>query len=60
VALLLKRRGITRVRPLEGGFEAWRASGFPLEPKLTRLASSATASEGSEVEGPVTGPRALP
>jgi 3-mercaptopyruvate sulfurtransferase SseA len=32
VALRLKRMGITRVRPLQGGFEAWQAKGFPLEP----------------------------
>ena len=30
VALLLVRRGITRVRPLAGGLEAWRSRGFPL------------------------------
>jgi rhodanese-related sulfurtransferase len=24
VALMLKRRGITRVRPLQGGLEGWR------------------------------------
>jgi rhodanese-related sulfurtransferase len=40
VALLLKRRGITRVRPLEGGFDAWRERGFPVEPKLASLAAS--------------------
>lgn len=32
VALQLQRFGITRVRPLAGGFEAWRAQGFPIEP----------------------------
>jgi 3-mercaptopyruvate sulfurtransferase SseA len=32
VALRLRRVGITRVRPLAGGFEAWRRSGLPLEP----------------------------
>jgi rhodanese-related sulfurtransferase len=32
VALKLHRLGITRVRPLAGGFEAWRARGYPLEP----------------------------
>ena len=32
VALQLRRLGITRVRPLAGGFDAWRALGFPLEP----------------------------
>jgi len=31
VALLLRRRGIARVRPLAGGFGGWRESGFPLE-----------------------------
>jgi 3-mercaptopyruvate sulfurtransferase SseA len=30
VALLLKRRGIERVRPLAGGFHAWRARGYPM------------------------------
>lgn len=30
-ALQLKRLGIRRVRPLEGGFARWRALGFPIE-----------------------------
>jgi membrane protein DedA with SNARE-associated domain/rhodanese-related sulfurtransferase len=30
-ALRLKRRGVRRVRPLEGGFEHWRKLGFPVE-----------------------------
>jgi len=30
IALLLKRQGITRVRPLEGGLAAWMALGFPV------------------------------
>lgn len=30
MALLLKRRGITRVHPLEGGLERWKALGFPV------------------------------
>jgi rhodanese-related sulfurtransferase len=30
VALQLKRRGITRIRPLEGGLEQWQALGFPV------------------------------
>jgi 3-mercaptopyruvate sulfurtransferase SseA len=29
VALLLRAKGITRVRPLEGGIDAWLASHFP-------------------------------
>ncbi|MBI1898987.1 MAG: VTT domain-containing protein [Acidobacteria bacterium] len=32
VAMQLRRFGITRVRPLAGGFEAWRTGGFPLDP----------------------------
>jgi membrane protein DedA with SNARE-associated domain/rhodanese-related sulfurtransferase len=31
VALQLKRHGIVRVRPLEGGFPEWRKLGFPVE-----------------------------
>jgi rhodanese-related sulfurtransferase len=31
VALLLRRRGIARVRPLEGGFLGWRDAGFPMQ-----------------------------
>ena len=29
-ALQLKKLGITRVRPLEGGYDAWRERGYPL------------------------------
>lgn len=31
VALLLRKRGFLRVRPLEGGLAAWRELGYPLE-----------------------------
>ena len=31
MALILKRKGITRVRPLAGGIEAWRELAYPLE-----------------------------
>jgi membrane protein DedA with SNARE-associated domain/rhodanese-related sulfurtransferase len=30
-ALLLKRHGVKRVRPLEGGFPVWKELGFPVE-----------------------------
>jgi rhodanese-related sulfurtransferase len=30
VALILRRRGIERVRPLAGGFRAWRDLGYPM------------------------------
>lgn len=32
MALQLKRRGITRVRPLEGGYAGWKRLGYPLAP----------------------------
>jgi 3-mercaptopyruvate sulfurtransferase SseA len=31
VALKLRRFGITRVRPLSGGYAEWKRLGFPLE-----------------------------
>jgi membrane protein DedA with SNARE-associated domain/rhodanese-related sulfurtransferase len=31
MALVLKRKGITRVRPLAGGIDAWRELAYPLE-----------------------------
>jgi rhodanese-related sulfurtransferase len=31
VALQLKRAGFTKVRPLQGGFEAWKQAGLPVE-----------------------------
>jgi rhodanese-related sulfurtransferase len=31
VALALKRKGITRVRPLLGGLDAWLEGPFPVE-----------------------------
>jgi rhodanese-related sulfurtransferase len=34
VALALRRQGVTRVRPLEGGFPEWRKRGYPVEPIL--------------------------
>jgi hypothetical protein len=30
VALILRRRGIERVRPLAGGYLGWRDRGYPL------------------------------
>jgi hypothetical protein len=30
MAMLLKRNGITRVRPLMGGFDGWQQLGYPL------------------------------
>jgi hypothetical protein len=32
VALRLKKQGITRIRPLAGGIEAWRRLRYPVDP----------------------------
>jgi membrane protein DedA with SNARE-associated domain/rhodanese-related sulfurtransferase len=37
VALLLQRKGFSRVRPLLGGFEAWRERNYPVEPRVARV-----------------------
>ncbi|HEV2175976.1 MAG TPA: hypothetical protein VGW33_02045 [Terriglobia bacterium] len=44
MALLLRRRGINRVRPLEGGFDAWRERGYPLETRLVQVGPVGDAS----------------
>jgi 3-mercaptopyruvate sulfurtransferase SseA len=31
VALLLRKQGVRRIRPLQGGLDAWRKLGYPLE-----------------------------
>jgi len=31
VALLLRKNGITRIRPLQGGLDAWRERGYPID-----------------------------
>jgi 3-mercaptopyruvate sulfurtransferase SseA len=36
VARTLLDAGWTDVRPLKGGFDAWRQAGYPLEPKHER------------------------
>jgi 3-mercaptopyruvate sulfurtransferase SseA len=41
VALMLKREGVTRVRPLAGGLAGWRERGFPVEPITLKSAPAA-------------------
>ncbi len=38
-ALLLHRKGITRVRPLLGGIDAWRERNYPTEPRVVGVTS---------------------
>jgi len=46
VALLLRRRGIQKVRPLEGGLESWRQRGFTMggTPGVETLSGSGAGS----------------
>jgi rhodanese-related sulfurtransferase len=34
VALLLRKNGFKRIRPLQGGLSAWRERGFPMATAL--------------------------
>src|SRR6478672_8605499 len=43
MALMLKRRGITRVRPLTGGLDAWRELAYPLEMVVSKEAAVVAA-----------------
>ena len=42
MALRLKRRGIARVRPLQGGYAGWVSEGYPLQ-RWVPAETSATA-----------------
>jgi membrane protein DedA with SNARE-associated domain/rhodanese-related sulfurtransferase len=44
LALLLRRKGITRVRPLLGGIDAWRDRNYPTEPRDNGVAGAPDAS----------------
>jgi rhodanese-related sulfurtransferase len=48
VALMLRQRGLTRVRPLLGGIDAWRARGYPLEPVQVEEPARVRLSEAAE------------
>jgi len=44
VALTLRRKGVTRVHPLQGGLAGWTALGFPV---VQLVLPPARASEGA-------------
>ena len=46
VALLLRAKGITRVRPLEGGIDAWLADNFPFRYRKPRQETRYPLREG--------------
>ena len=51
MALQLKRRGITRVRPLEGGMARWMALSLPVQ-ELVMPTTPPLTSEGPELKRP--------
>jgi rhodanese-related sulfurtransferase len=52
VAQMLLQRGWTNVRPLIGGFDAWRTADYPIEAKPTRTQSVAeVAANVRDAEG---------
>ena len=42
---MLRERGITHVRPLAGGFNAWRQHAYPVETRLYPEETSASVSQ---------------
>jgi len=48
-AMLLKKKGIHRVRPLQGGLDAWRARNFPIERRAAIGAVSPVATQSDSV-----------
>jgi 3-mercaptopyruvate sulfurtransferase SseA len=50
VALQLKKAGIRNVRPLAGGFEAWRSLGFPIEPAGANFTPAGTVERNSTAQ----------
>jgi membrane protein DedA with SNARE-associated domain/rhodanese-related sulfurtransferase len=48
VALLLRKKGVKRIRPLQGGLAAWRERGYPVaNTKLTQISSERLSSAKS-------------
>jgi len=43
VAQLLRKKGITRVHPLAGGFNGWKERGFPLVEAFPEIAIAGKA-----------------
>jgi rhodanese-related sulfurtransferase len=52
IALRLRKMGITRVRPLLGGFDTWKRLGYPLEEAADRIGWRADAGAESDLRPP--------
>ncbi len=55
VALLLHRKGFTRVRPLLGGIDAWREQRYPMETRTSTPAGTLDAVSAGGEPGPLKG-----
>lgn len=55
MALLLRRRGVARVRPLAGGLAAWRERGYPLARIPAQPAVPAPEPDGAPPARPIAG-----
>ncbi len=53
MALQLKRRGLTRVRPLEGGLAGWMARNFPVEARPAPVIPALNASRAGSPPPPM-------
>ena len=51
MALLLRRRGIEKVRPLAGGYRAWRDRGYPMTGLRTKVELAAATVELDSAAG---------
>jgi rhodanese-related sulfurtransferase len=49
LALLLHRKGIVRVRPLQGGWDAWQERNYPMEPR--RAGAAILTDAGAATKG---------
>ena len=52
MALLLERRGITRVHPLEGGIARWMTLGFPVGGLVAPAIPAVESAQGSGKDMP--------
>jgi membrane protein DedA with SNARE-associated domain/rhodanese-related sulfurtransferase len=51
VALLLQRKGFTRVRPLQGGLDAWRERSYPTRPRSGVVTNRLVSDSASPDDG---------
>ena len=50
MALLLRKKGIRHIRPLQGGLDAWRERGYPMDTVTITTADGATVSISAKID----------